>query len=60
MPKINANAGQTPNSNVTPQQTALPGQDGTFIRQDNKVYVLESDITKTQDRVARVGEQAKF
>ena len=47
---------QTP----TPQQATLPGQDGTFIRQDNKVYVLESDITKTQDRVARVGEQAKF
>jgi hypothetical protein len=57
---------QTPRNNTpsvntpTPQQTTLPGQDGTFIQPDNKVYVLESDITKTQGRVARVGEQSKF
>jgi len=58
---VQAPRANTPNANTpTPQQAALPGQDGTFIKPDNKVYVLESDITKTQDRVARVGEQAKF
>lgn len=42
-------------------QTALQIQDGTFIRQeDQRVYVLESDITKAQSRVTRVEEQAKF
>lgn len=58
---VQAPRANTPNANTpTPQQATLPGQDGTFIKPDNKVYVLESDITKTQDRVARVGEQAKF
>lgn len=58
---VNTSTPNVPNTSTpTPQQAALPGQDGTFIKPDNKVYVLESDITKTQDRVARVGEQAKF
>lgn len=58
---VQAPRANTPNANTpTPQQATLPGQDGTFIKPDNKVYVLESDITKTQERVARVGEQAKF
>ncbi len=60
-PRISTPNLTTPSvSTPTPQQATLPGQDGTFIQPDNKVYVLESDITKTQGRVARVGEQAKF
>ena len=50
----------TPNVNTpTPPQAQLPNQQGTFI-QDQRVYVLESDISKAQSRVTRVEEQAKF
>lgn len=52
--------GNTPNVNTpTPPQAQLPNQQGTFI-QDQRVYVLESDISKAQSRVTRVEEQAKF
>lgn len=50
----------TPNVNTPqPPQAQLPNQQGTFI-QDQRVYVLESDISKAQSRVTRVEEQAKF
>ena len=52
--------GNTPNVNTPqPPQAQLPNQQGTFI-QDQRVYVLESDISKAQSRVTRVEEQAKF
>lgn len=52
--------GNTPNiSTPTPPQAQLPNQQGTFI-QDQRVYVLESDISKAQSRVTRVEEQARF
>lgn len=52
--------GNTPNVNTpTPPQAQLPNQQGTFI-QDQRVYVLESDISKAQSRVTRVEEQARF
>lgn len=54
-PRLNTNT-----SNVTPQQQTLPGQGGTFIKPDNKVYVSEKEINDTRNRKARVEEQAVF
>jgi hypothetical protein len=54
-PRLNTNT-----SSVTPQQTNLPGQGGTFIKPDTKVYVSEKEINDTRNRKARVEEQAIF
>ena len=50
----------TPNiSTPTPPQAQLPNQQGTFINQQ-PVWVSVQDINKSQSRVARVEEQARF
>lgn len=52
--------GNTPNINTpTPPQAQLPNQQGTFINQQ-PVWVSVQDINKSQSRVARVEEQARF
>jgi len=47
-----------PNATLLNPDGTIKGQEQT--QMDNKVYVVESDITKTQNKVAKIKEQAAF
>ena len=66
-PQISAGSGGNsgnPSQQQLPQNQASNPQGTNFDAQGNKieqrVYVLEEDITNTQGRIARVNEQRKF
>jgi hypothetical protein len=53
-PRVNTTSGGTP------QQERLPGQEGTFIQKEQKIYVSAKEINDVQRQNARVAEQSVF
>jgi hypothetical protein len=53
-PRVNTTGG------AAPQQERLPGQEGTFIQKEQKIYVSAKEINDVQRQNARVAEQSVF
>lgn len=58
--KNKIDAGSVSGASMTPQVATTAIQESNWQGQDYQVYVLESDITETQNRVRVIEQQSKF